>query len=225
MKLKWYGHAAFGITDAQGRHIVTDPYTPETSGYSPITDATDLVIASSDNDTFHCRHDLVAGDPHFINALSVAEAGGETAWNGLTIRAIQTMEMDGHPYHDPDQNAMYRFEVDGLRIGHMGDVGNPLAPHQVAFLKDLDILLALAGDVPTIRLDDLKLVIDGAAPKLVVPMHFRTLRYRPRDTQWIEAFLSYFDAGQVDFAFDSEITLKPEDMPTETRVLVMDYAR
>ena len=28
MKIKWYGHAAFLITSAQGIRIVTDPYEP-----------------------------------------------------------------------------------------------------------------------------------------------------------------------------------------------------
>ena len=46
MKLKWYGHASFLITADDGRTIITDPYTPETSGYKPIADSPDIVIMS-----------------------------------------------------------------------------------------------------------------------------------------------------------------------------------
>ncbi|MEL6599528.1 MAG: MBL fold metallo-hydrolase, partial [Pseudomonadota bacterium] len=135
MKLTWYGHASFRVTANDGTAIVLDPYTPETSGYSAVRDPADLVIASSDNDSFHCRHDLIPGSPDFVNALTVAEEGGSTDWRGLGIKAIQTMEMDGHPTHDPEQNAMYRFTVDGVDIAHMGDVGNPLSPRQIDFLS------------------------------------------------------------------------------------------
>lgn len=226
MKLKWYGHAAFRVTSADGLlSIITDPYTPETAGYPPITETADVVIVSSDNDSFHCRYDLIPGSPAVVNALEVAQEGGTRTVNGLTIHAIQAMEMEGHPFHDPDQNGMYRFEVDGVRIGHMGDIGNPLTEAQIAFFDDLDVLLALAGDVPTIRLDDLKAVIDRASPRLVVPMHFRTLTYKPRNTLWIESFLAYFADEHIDFACASEVDLTPDDIPEHTRVLVLDYIR
>ncbi|MEO1424115.1 MAG: MBL fold metallo-hydrolase [Pseudomonadota bacterium] len=225
MKLTWYGHASFRVTANDGTAIVLDPYTPETSGYSAVRDPADLVIASSDNDSFHCRHDLIPGSPDFVNALTVAEEGGSTDWRGLGIKAIQTMEMDGHPTHDPEQNAMYRFTVDGVDIAHMGDVGNPLSPRQIDFLSGADVLLALTGDVPTIRLPNLKVAIDEAAPRIVVPMHFRTLTYRPRNGLWVESFLSLFREEDIDFAFAPEITLTPDDIPAKTRVLVMDYAR
>jgi len=225
MQLKWYGHAAFRITASNGLSIITDPYTPETSGYIPIAETADMVITSSDNDSFHCRSDLIPGNPAIINALYLAQQGGIHEEKGITIRAIQAMEMQDHPHHDPDQNGMYRFEVDGIQIAHMGDVGNPLTEAQIAFFKDVDILLALAGDVPTIALDDLKTVIDGAKPKYVVPMHFRTLSYKPRNSCWVTSFLSYFEEERVDFAFHYAIDLTADDIPDHTRALVMDYMR
>ena len=225
MKLKWYGQASFRITAEDGTSIVTDPYTPETSGYAPVTEPTDIVIRSSDNDSFHCRADLIPGEPAVVTALDLAGNGGETTVNGIRIRAIEAMEALNHRYHDPDQNGMYRFTVDGIDIGHMGDVGNPLNDEQIDFFKGIDVLLALAGGHPTIELDDLKTVIDGAQPRLIVPMHFRTLTYKPRNTYWIETFLSYFPAENIDFAFGSEATVTRDSLPDSTRVLVIDYAR
>ncbi|MFO7320475.1 MAG: MBL fold metallo-hydrolase [Chloroflexota bacterium] len=225
MKLKWYGHASFRITAANGVSIITDPYTPETAGYPPIEETADIVVISSDNDSFHCRADLIPGTPIVVNALDVAQTGGQRVEKGITIRAIQAMEALNHAFHDPDQNALYRFEVDGLHVGHMGDVGNAFTEEQLRFFEGLDVLLALAGGHPTIELDDLKTVIDRTRPKLVVPMHFRTLTYKPRNTFWIEKFLSYFDEADVDFACAYEVELTPETMPQATRVLVLDYVR
>jgi L-ascorbate metabolism protein UlaG (beta-lactamase superfamily) len=226
LKLKWYGQACFLITADNGLQIVTDPYTPETSGYTAVTERADIVIRSSDNDLFHCRADLIPGDPIVITALDVANEGGHRTEKGITVHAIEAMEALNHRYHDPDQNGMYRFTVDGVSIGHMGDLGNAFSPAQIDFFKGVDVLLSLTGGHPTIELDDLKYAIDQIQPKLVVPMHFRTLSYKPRNISWIEAFLAYYDeAQQVDFALSYETTITPESLPDHTRVLVLDYVK
>jgi L-ascorbate metabolism protein UlaG (beta-lactamase superfamily) len=225
MKLKWYGQACFLITADNGLKIVTDPYTPETSGYVPVQEEADIVIRSSDNDSFHCRADLIPGDPIVITALDVARDGGSRTEKGIRFDAIEAMEALNHRYHDPDQNGMYRFTVDGVSIGHMGDVGNPLSDAQIEFFKDVDVLLALTGGHPVIELDDLKTVIDRARPKLVVPMHFQTLSYKPRNALWIESFLNYFPKEDVDFALHYEATITPDMLPSSTRVLLLDYVK
>ncbi|MEO1288744.1 MAG: MBL fold metallo-hydrolase [Chloroflexota bacterium] len=226
MKLKWYGHASFRITSDDGMTIITDPYTPELAGYSEFTETADIVLTSSDNDDYHCRSDLIPGEPMRVNAVEIAESGEARDIKGLMVEAIITMEMLEHPYHDPEQNAMYRFEVDGIKVAHMGDIGNPFTQTQIDFLKDADVLLTLAGDVPTIKLVDLcPALINDIKPKLIVPMHFRTLTYKPRDGFWIQSFLDYFDDVDVDFAFDYETTITKDDIPDSTRVLVMDYVR
>lgn len=224
MKLKWYGHASFRITAQDGTSIITDPYNPATSGYKPFTEPAEIVVISSDNDSFHCNENLVPGDHLTINALELARSGGERLEHGIRFRAIEAMEALHHAEHDPDQNGMYRISVDGLEIGHMGDVGNALNESQLAFFEGLDVLLALTGGHPTLELDDLKTVIDRVKPKLVVPMHFRTLSYRPRNTFWIESFLAYFSDADVDFACDSQVELTRERIPDRTRVLVIDHA-
>lgn len=225
MKLKWYGHASFLITANNGTTIITDPYTPETAGYRPVADSPDIVIVSSDNDDYHCRADLIPGDPIVINALEVAQNGGKRTEKGIEFHTIEAMEALNHRYHDPNQNAMYRFTVDGIKIGHMGDIGNALTEAQIDFFKDLDVLLALTGGHPTLELDDLKVAIDKAQPKLVVPMHFQTLTYKPFDSLWAGAFLSYFEREQVRLALSYEIPLTREDIPDTTHILLMDYVR
>ena len=224
MNIKWYGHAAFIITASDGTSVITDPYTPETSGYQPIPDHPDIVVTSSLNDDFHDRSDLIGGDPARINLLDVARAGGSIDCKGLRFHAIESSEMYDHPEHEPDKCAMYRWEMDGISVGHMGDVGNPFTPEEYEFFRGLDVFLVLAGDVPTIKLDDLKGVIDRVQPRLVIPMHFRTLRYKPRNMSWITDFLSHFDDADVDFQSDWEVKLRREDLPERTRVLVLTHA-
>lgn len=225
MKIKWYGHASFRILAEDGTSLITDPYTPETAGYAPVRDHADVVLISSDNDSYHCRADLIHGKPTVINALALARSRQPRTEKGIHISAIEAMEALNHPEHDPDQNGMYRFVVDGISIAHMGDVGNALSDSQIEFFRGVDILLALAGGLPTIALDDLKVLIDRAQPKLVIPMHFRTLSYRPRNTLWIESLLAYFPPDMVDFACHYEIDITRDDLPASTRLLVLDYEK
>jgi len=224
MKIHWYGHACFQIETTDGTRLVTDPYTPETSGYLPVTEAADRVVVSSDNDSFHCRADLIPGNPHVVNALELARGTGELHEDAVTIRAIEAMEALNHRFHDPDQNAMYRIEADGLVIGHMGDMGNALSPAQMAFFEGTDVLLALVGGHPTIELDDLMRLIEFVRPSIVIPMHFRTLRYRPRNSFWIETFLSRFDEAQIDFPCSWEVSVDAGTLPPSTRIVVLTHS-
>jgi len=226
MEITWYGHAAFGLRPETGPRIITDPYTPDGVGYPPIQEPADLVIISSDDDEAHCRADLIGGAPEVVNALSVAQSGAPAHAQGIEIRAIEAAEWDLHPEHEvPGQNGMYRFEVDGLKCAHMGDVGNPLSEAQQDFFQDTDVLFALAGGYLTILLPDLMEMIHRTKPKLVIPMHFRTLTYKPRNTLWIESFLAHFKDETVDFACSPRVNLNRSDLPETTRVLVMDYLR
>ena len=226
MQITWFGHSAFGLVPETGPRIITDPYTPEGVGYAPITEPADLVLISSDDDDAHCRADLIGGDPEVVNALTVAQNGGTTTTQGIEITAIEAAEWDLHPEHEvPGQNGMYRFTLDGIKCAHMGDVGNPLTEAQQAFYEGTDVLFALAGGYLTIQLPDLMEMIHRTRPRLVIPMHFRTLTYRPRNTMWIESFLSHFKEEDIDFSFGPTTELSKEDLPDRTRVLVMDYVR
>ncbi len=226
MKITWFGHAAFKLEDAGGFSVITDPYTPEGVGYAPIRETADVVLISSDDDSAHCRHDLIPGDPKVLNALTIAQAGGAGEAGGLAVQAIEAAEWDHHPEHAvPGQNGMYRFDLDGIRIAHMGDVGNPLTEAQQDFFQETDVLLALAGGYLTIELPDLMEMIHRVKPRLIIPMHFRTLTYKPRNTMWIESFLAHFRDDAVDFASAHTIELSKGDLPDQTRVMVMDYMR
>ncbi len=226
MKIKWYGQACFLIEASNGLKIVTDPYTPETAGYKPVAENADLVITSSDNDNFHCRADLVPGNPTVLNALAVAQAGvdgiGAQTAHGIEVQAIEALEALNHRFHDPDQNGMYKFTVDGISIGHKGDVGNAMSEKQTEFFKGIDVMLVLAGGHPTIELSDLKRFLDAIQPKYIVPMHFRTLSYKPRNIYWIQNFLDDYDDKLVDLACSCETTLTRDQLPASTRVLVID---
>ena len=102
MVIQWQGHACFRVR-GDGVRIVTDPYTPEVAGLSPIREAADIVIMSSDDDSFHSDAGDVPGSPLVLNALEIARHGGSREARGLRFDAIETRESLIHK-KDPGDN-------------------------------------------------------------------------------------------------------------------------
>ncbi len=229
MKITWYGQASFGIESASGIRIVTDPYDPEKAGFKPFPDPADIVIKSSSSDDFHDNDHLVPkkDGATVIDALVVAsEQGtghGAAESHGIRFSTIEAMEHQDHPSGHPDQNAMYRFSVDGISFGHMGDMGEDFSPAQMEFFKGVDVLLSHAGGFPVISLEELQRIIGETRPRLVIPMHFRTLCFKPGTMLFITEFLKLFPEEEVDFAFNCNTELDAGSLPEPTRVLVLDY--
>ena len=225
MKITWYGQACFEIVSSEGTVIYTDPYDPDKAGFKPFASQADIVSKSSSNDDFHDNDHLVPKkiNATVIDALEVSLQGGSLESHGITFETIEAMEHSQHPSGHPDQNAMYKFSVDGISIGHMGDMGNDFSDDQLDFFMDIDILLSHAGGFPVISLDELSRIVGITKPRLVIPMHFRTLCYKPKNMYFITECLKYFPEDIVDFASSSTVELQKKDLPEKTRMLVLAY--
>jgi L-ascorbate metabolism protein UlaG (beta-lactamase superfamily) len=227
VKIKWYGHACFRIEGRAGGNgqrpvgIVTDPYTPEVAGYDPIAEPADIVIMSSATDRFHSCADRVPGNPTVINALEIAEGGREA--KGVRFDAVATRESVVHKT-DPDENAIYTFSLDGIRVGHMGDVGNPLGEAELKLLRGVDVLLALTGGPPTIELPDLQAAMADIQPRITIPMHYRTPKVSLTRILEVDAFTKLFPPAMVERSGRAEIELSRDTLPREPRIVVLEYA-
>ena len=229
MKIRFYAHASFRF-EADGIAVVTDPYTPGVSGFRPIHEPADLVIMSSRTDDFHSDPSHVEGDPVVVNALELPPGGKVVL--GVPIRGFEAYESKTFDYQaelgrDPDANALYHFTLGGLRVLHMGDLGNPVDPAQLAQLAgQVDILLALAGEHATIALDDLDDAIAAIRPRVVIPMHYWHERGVLK-IETVDGFLSRFPAGQVTRLGACETEITPDSLPPagEMRVIVFEQAR
>jgi L-ascorbate metabolism protein UlaG (beta-lactamase superfamily) len=194
IRITWYGHACFRL-ETRTTSLVTDPYTPALAGLEPVPQPADAVVMSSALDEAHSCAAMVPGSPAVFNALELV--GRRTAiLDGVVAEAVAASEGSERP-DDPKANALYRLELDGIAVCHMGDVGTPLAEEQLApFRGRVDVLLALAGGGLTIALPDLGAAIADLRPAVVVPMHYATpsLRYRCGP---VEDFLAAYDPEQV----------------------------
>ena len=223
MKITFYAHASFRLETPEVS-VVTDPYTPAVSGFAPIDEAADIVVMSSATDRFHSDPSHVRSRT-VVNALLDVPPEGMTL-HGVSIRAFPTSESLTFDYgRDPDANAMYLLTIGGVRVLHMGDVGNAVAP---AILSDLagqvDVLLALTGAHATLSLDALDEAITAIDPRIVIPMHY----WHPRGVlkiEPVERFLERYPEEMTVRCEGSSLTIEPEKLPTTRQIIVMEQVR
>ena len=165
MKITWLGHSCFKIEDASGKVVVTDPFD-EAVGYPLPKAKADVVTVSHD----HHDHNHVAaigGKPAVVKGPGEKEAAG--------IRFLGTAA-----YHDElggkkrGTNTIFSFEMDGVRICHMGDLGHQLGEREASALGEVDVLMIPVGGVYTLDAGGAKKVVGQIKPKVVIPMHFMT---------------------------------------------------
>jgi L-ascorbate metabolism protein UlaG (beta-lactamase superfamily) len=221
MKIKWYGHACFRI-EGDGISIVTDPYTPDVAGLDPVDEPADVVVMSSATDRLHSDASMVPGDAKSLNALEIS-GRGPVEVNGVAFEALPTMESLEYK-ESPDENAIYRLELEGINVLHLGDLGNPLTGEQLALLRGrVDVLLALTGGPPTIELEDLKRAIEEIRPRIVIPMHYQIPKLK-LDILPLEAFTSRHPADVVTRVGATEVELSIDTLPRTLRVYVLEPA-
>ncbi len=234
MKIKFYAHSCFRMEGSTT--VVTDPYEPKVAQFDPINEPADLVLMSSDTDRFHNDPSHVLGRsgapgaPVVVNTLDVPEGGASYA--GLHVRAFPCREriqlrllIRGFL---PRRNALYAFELDGVRILHTGDIGIPFKKRYLDELRGkVDVMFALSGGVHNIEPGRLMQDIREIQPRLVIPMHY----YSPKgrlDILPVEDFMARFPKDRVVRPGSSELEVTPESLaalPAGTTLHVLEQSR
>ena len=214
MKIKWLGHACFLITSEAGVRIITDPYaTKEDLRYGEINESADIVTVSHEH-ADHNNAAAVQGNPKVVREAATVEV------KGIRFNGIPT-------YHDDSggsqrgSNIILCFEVDGVRVCHLGDLGHQLSDKQAAELGRIDILLIPVGGFYTIDAKVATEVCNQLKPKVIIPMH-----YRDGKCNFPIGGVSEFLEGKENTSRldSSEIELCHESLPVSTQIIVLKSA-
>lgn len=214
MKVKWLGHASFLITSDNGVKIITDPY--KSGGplkYADIKGPADIVTVSHEHGD-HNYTALIDGNPEIIRGAKPAEVKG-VKFNGIATFHDESNGKERGP------NTIFCFEVDGVRVCHLGDLGHKLTDQEVAQIGKVDILLTPMAGFFTMDADVATEVSNKIKPKIVIPMHFKNERCDfPVAT--VDGFLKgKEDVTRMD---TSEIEFKTGTLPDVTKIIVLKPA-
>jgi L-ascorbate metabolism protein UlaG (beta-lactamase superfamily) len=174
--LTWFGQSCFLLDTAAGTRVVIDPI-PKGIGYDlPVGLRADVVTISHEH-ADHNNVGLVSGRARVLRGLTADKKGWAKIDEKVKDIAIRTVGV----YHDENRgaerglNAVFIFEVAGLRIAHLGDLGHLLDDKQLSAIGSVDVVLVPVGGTFTIDADRATRIVDQLRPRLViVPMHYRT---------------------------------------------------
>ena len=179
MQVEWYGQSAFRLTEGDIT-VVIDPFGDLTAlltsgrrwDYPPMTGVrADLLLVTHEH-LDHNGVEVVVGEP--VTLRSRAGTFSDTPTGEVVGIASEHDEVAGT---QRGPNTLFAFSLGGLRIAHLGDLGQrALRPEQLAALGQVDLLIAPVGGGPTIGAEQTWEIADQVGARFVVPMHYRTER-------------------------------------------------
>jgi L-ascorbate metabolism protein UlaG (beta-lactamase superfamily) len=190
MHVTWYGQSAYRLRDDETT-VFIDPFGDMRAAggrwsYPPIAGVDAHVLLVTHEHADHNGVEAIGGEPALVRSL----VGTHESPVGPIVGV--SSEHDAVAGTERGHNVLYAFDFGGLRVAHLGDLGQAaLREEQIAALGDVDLVFVPAGGGPVLDADRAAAVVDALAPSIVVPMHYRTERITFLDP--VDAFVARFD--------------------------------
>ena len=130
--------------------------------YPPIDEEADMIFITHSHPD-HNNVGAIGGNPKIIREVR------EGAYKGISFVGVKTRHGTFRT-----QNIIYSFEVDGIKICHLGDLGHLLSDAQLAEIGKVDILLTAFSGFPVMKPEGIGKVCLQLNPKIIIPVHWRT---------------------------------------------------
>ena len=160
MEITWLGRNCFRLRGREGV-VITDPCPPE-SGYRLGKPTADVVTLSRPDDPGYSWLEGVAGDPR------VLDAPGEYEIAGILVTGVATAGPGG------GRNVVFVYELDGIRVGHLGLIAGAPSASVLEELNDIEVLLVPVGGGNALTGSAAADVITAIEPRVAIPMNFKT---------------------------------------------------
>lgn len=212
MEITWLGHSCFRIKGREAT-VITDPCDPG-SGYSVSRLQADIVTVSHPHPG-HSYSEALAGDFKQIGGP------GEYELKGVFITGLPS-------FHDSDhgarlgKNTVFVLEADGLTLCHLGDLGHLPSSDMKEKIGDIEVLFVPVGGVSTIDGSTAAEIVKQLAPKVVIPMHYKTPA-STRDLEPLDKFLK--ESGIKEAVSRPRLSVTRSNLPASTEVVILDYPR
>lgn len=210
MEISYLGHSCFKLSGKK-ISILVDPYDPAKVGLKLAKQDADVVTVSH----AHRDHDYteVMKTPDYL----LLDAPGEYEVKESEIIGVSS-------YHDDKQgaerglNTIFTYEIDDIKVCHLGDLGVELTSEQLEKVDGVDILLIPVGGTYTIDAKTAVKVISQVEPKIVIPMHYKQGEGF-KDLAPVSDFLH--EMG-VEAKTQDKLKVVSRDLPTELEVVVLN---
>jgi L-ascorbate metabolism protein UlaG (beta-lactamase superfamily) len=209
MEITWLGYSSFRLK-GKNTTVITDPFPPDI-GY-PVDKLTANIVTISHGHPEHSYTKSIGGGPRIISRPGEYEIGGVLIIGISTFHDAENGALQG-------KNTVYAIEVDDVTICHLGDLGSPLSASQIEELGNIDVLLVPVGGATTIAASQAAALIRSMEPKIVIPMHYKTLTLT-KDLDTVDKFLK--EMGLTEAVPQPKITVTRSTLPLTTQVVVLN---
>ena len=227
-EIEYLAHAAFIVESDAGERVLIDPFASRVwLGYDfPGVGSVDSIVVTHP----HFDHDAgrFRGTPWPFDAqVPVVDRPGETRVGSIEIRGVEGKHAEPYGKEFEQRNTIFRLEVDGLSIVHLGDNG-PLTDGNFAALRPVDVLMIpIDGHEHILKNEEVEAIIDGLRPRVVIPMHYRiatleTAADSPDDLGDARSWLAEREGVERLFHHRWRAELPPPGEAAEPRVVVFD---
>jgi len=209
MVITWYGQSCFKIQSGEAV-LFTDPFCKEI-GLTPPRGAANIVTISHQHKD-HNNYDALTGEPLVI------KGPGEYETKGISIKGILSFH-DNKEGKERGTNTIYVIEVEGIKICHLGDLGEEkLNDEQLEEINGVDILMIPVGGTVTINGEDAVEVINQIEPRMVIPMHYKIPGLAAK-LDGVDVFLKEMGISKKEVV--DKLTMKKKDLPQEDMEVVV----
>lgn len=208
MKINYIGHSCFLLTSGGGTSLVTDPYGDVGLSF-PCLSADVVTVSHGHYD--HCNVAAVGGRPKILSET------GRFTFGDIRIEAFES-------FHDDvggakrGKNLIFSYTADGVRVCHMGDLGQKYSDRILKQIGKVDVLLIPVGGNYTIGGEEAAWYVKKLSPAVVIPMHYHVAGLTvdiADETEFLKAMGGSFTTARV-------LAFTAETLPRKQQIFVME---
>lgn len=214
MDITYLGHSSFKLR-GKTSVVVTDPFDPSVVGLKfPKHTAADIVTVSHDHQDHNAVGEL-EGESFVVNGP------GEYEIKGVGIVGLSVFH-DDIKGEARGRTTIYRIEIDGVSVVHLGDVGHVLTADQVDSLDGVDVLIIPVGGVYTVDAAGAVQIVHEVEPSIVIPMHYGRPELNQKTLGGLAPVAVFLkEMGKEGVQPQPKLVVTKEKIPEEMQVVVL----
>lgn len=213
MEITYLGHSSFRIK-GKDVYLVTDPFAHPDLGFKFPKVEADIVTVSHDHRDHNAVNEI-GGNPFIISGP------GEYEVKGVSVFGISSFH-DAKLGKERGPNTIYVIEMDGLRICHLGDLGEALSDKQLEEINGVDVLMVPIGGIWTLNPEQTLSIVSAIEPSIVLPMHFKVPGMAGEMTKLaaLQDFLKLTDQANV--VPVPKLVVSKDKLPEEKQFVILE---
>lgn len=199
MHINWYGQGCFKI-QSKDLDILISPFDVKESGLRTPRIKKGLILAGKLNQK--------TSQDSSAEIFSIS-APGEYEKEGIFIYGL--VPKDDYPV------IIYRIEIEGVSIVHLGGVNHLLSDEIVDELGDVDVLMIPVGGKNMLGAEKAAKVISQLEPRIVIPMNYKIPGLKV-NLEGVDHFCKEMGVKKTE---TDKIIVKKNNLPQETEITIL----